>query len=364
MKLPNFAMAIVALLMSIFVWLYVEKQQALITTETIRVDVRRIYSGDPEAESPFEVSKLPETAFIILRGTSDQLERFNIKYGLVKNNQTYFTQDIRTNSSVLRLFAEVDLSRLSMDQDSIRPERWQNADLSAMKISVEMPDLPIIVEEKARKSVPVEVNAINVSDRYQYDPEKSVISPEAVFITGPRTLVSTVAKLVGTIDFTDFKPGSTREVTQLQAQTATGEVVDGVNIDENSISITPNLGPYMPKQSVVVTPVFEGRPAVGYRIYDFSITPNPVQVTGPEANKLDSIMTRAIRINGITTTVTRRKVELIVPKGVNKISQTTVDVEIRVEKIPVLENPNPTPPVTGPPGTTGTNATTGTPPNG
>lgn len=363
MKLPNFGMAIVALIMSIAIWLYVEDQQALIATQTVKVDVS-IFHSEPESDARYVLRRPPGPALVVLRGNQENLDRFNSLYGLERRAQdSFFTQD-PANTRIRRLSVQVDLSRITLEQATIRPERWQIPDLTALKISVEMPEIPILVEERERKSVPVEVNPENLSASYQYDPAKSDISPEMVFVSGPKTLVATVSKLVGSADFENYRAGTTLRVTRLQPQTATGELVADVRVEDTSITVTPSLSPYMPRSMVMVEPVWSGRPAVGYRIYHFVIEPSPmVQVTGPQANRLTTLKTKPINIEGIRQTVIKRKVAIVQPSGVNKLSTTTVDVRIMVERIAPIENvPLPTTGTTGATGTTGT-GTTGTPPN-
>jgi YbbR domain-containing protein len=290
MKLPNFGMAIVALIMSIAIWLYVEDQQALIATQTIKVAVNTFYS-EPESESLYVLRRMPGPALVVLRGNQESLDRFNALYGLEKRGQeTFYSQE--PNGQQPRLYVQVDLSRLSLDQQTIRPERWQNKDLTQLKISVELPEIPILVEEKERKSVPVEVNPENLSESYQYDQAKSIVSPENVFVSGPKSLVTAVAKLVGTADFANYRPGSSLPVTRLQPQSASGELIGEVQVEDTAITVTPSLGPYMPRDTLVVTPTWRGRPAPGYRVFDFVIEPSPtVQVTGPRANQIDTLRT-------------------------------------------------------------------------
>lgn len=348
MRLPNFGMALVALIISMAIWLYVEDQKALIVAKEIKVPLRVLN----ESESEFVlVGRLPEEVDVTLRGNPDQIDRF---------------------VAILRIGdpkpAYVDLSNLREGQTAIRPERWTYPEIASMKIEVEMPDIYIDVEQKAEKRVPVEINPINMSDRYEYRPDKSAIFPETVSVSGARSRVNTVAKVVGTADFSNYKPGvdPNIEVKSLQAQNSVGEPVQEVAIDNNVVLLTPSLSPSIPRVSLVVAPVFEGKPGVGYRVYDFVVRPSPIQATGPTAAKLESIKTRPIRINGLTGNTTRRKVDLVVPQD-TKLSQTTVDIEIFIEKIPVIENPAPVNPpntnATGGTGTTGNAGTTGTPPN-
>lgn len=356
--LPNFGMAIAATAMSISIWLYVQTQEARKTTELLEVPVQAITFNEPGFEAPYVVQKIPRKVTIKLEGTPEELERFNSLYSLVKNEQTgKFTQEAGRGRS--KLEAQIDLTELSPDQSTIRPLPFRNKDLAPIRAEY-FQELPITVEERARRPVKVEVNVIKAPTGFV--PTAVNVDPATVEVTGAKSVVQIVSKLTGTIDLTGYKPGQTYRVG-IQPRREDGELVENVTLTESFVSATPILAERPRDNSYVVEVVFASgqKLAPGYRISNFYAEPLTIRAIGAAPN-IRSILTKPIRIEGLNSSRVLTKVALQVPPGVEGLVPSTVTVRLFIEKIPVIENPLPvTPPTSSTTGTT--SGTTGTPPN-
>ncbi len=354
--LPNFGMAIAAMIMSISIWLYVQTQEARKTTELLEVPVQAITFNEPGFEAPYVVQKIPRKVTIKLEGTPDELDRFNSLYSLVKNEQTgKFTQEANRGRSQLK--AQIDLTELEPDQSTIRPLPFRNKDLAPIRAEY-FQELPITVEERARRPVKVEISVIKAPTGFV--PTAVNVDPAVVEVTGAKSVVQQVSKLVGTIDLTNYKPGQVYRVG-IQPRREDGDLVESVTLTEAFVSATPVLAEMPPENGLFVqlSPMSGTILAPGYQA-TATISPPYVKATGPGAVRVSSILTGPINVRGLNATRVFRRIPLQLPPGVDKVAPSTVTVTLTVTKIPVISNPAPT----TPPSTTGTTSgTTGTPPN-
>jgi hypothetical protein len=361
---PNLGIALAAVVISVAMWLNVQREQALIATEQVEVPVYT-YSSSTSADPQYIVrlgNKNHKTT-ITVKGTQEERDRFNTLFNLAprKGPDGVWEQVIPTRGNKPRsLFVQIDLADVTADQTTIRPQPMRDDAIRQTGVQIEIPDQLILVEERMKRmNVPIEVKPGNVPDGYSY--AAATLDPATVTISGVKSIVKSISKVRGTIDLKDYVPGKTYDVKSLQAYSMNGEPVSvtddkELTIEETGIRATPRLEQAPLERSVIVNLIIDQRTklAPGYTMGDYDIEPSMITASGPGAKDLIRINTKLISVDGLSGTVVRR-VKLEMPAGVTKLSASTVKVTLKVEKIKPIENPAPatTGGGTGPGGHTG-----------
>lgn len=138
-----------------------------------------------------------------------------------------------------------------------------------------------------------------------------------------------------------------------QSQDVKVEVLDASNRPINEelarvippvVKVTPALAPAQPKRNLVVSPIWQGQPAMGFRVVDARLEPAAITVFGPRdrLQGLSTIETEPISLEGLTADAVR-EVKLRVPRGVRAQGSETIRVRIRIgpaATVPAPETPS------------------------
>lgn len=350
---PNFGMAIAALVMSVSFWLYVQGQEARKTTEILSLPLDTIVN-DSTSDYPYVAVRPPTEVKVKLEGTPEELERFNNLYNLRKVElQGVYKQEKRTNQTVLR--AQVDLTKLSLDQTTVRPAPFRNKDLGNIKAEY-LDELPITVEELDSRPVRVAVSIVNQPEGMVFTSMN--VDPPTIMVRGAKSLVQSVKSLAADLNLDKYVPGQTYTLS-VRPKKEDGGTVQEVTLASAVVRVTPVMAEAPSQRTVSVDVRFSAtdRLPLGYRLRGWQVEPLSVTAMGSGAENLANIATEPISVKNLKEgSNSIRNVKLIRPKGIEKLSQTTCRVIVVIEKIPPMESPVPAPSNT-------TGSTTGTPPN-
>lgn len=350
---PNFGMGLAALVMSVSFWLYVQGQEARKTTQILSVPLDAIVN-DSSSDYPYVAVRPPTEVKVKLEGTPEELERFNNLYNLRKVElQGVYKQERRTGQAVLR--AQVDLTRLALDQTTVRPLPFRNRDLGNIKAEY-LDELPITVEELDTRPVRVAITTVNQPEGMVFTSMN--VDPPTIMVRGAKSAVQSVKSIAADLNLDKYVPGQTYTLG-VRPKKEDGATVQEVTLASAVVRVTPVMAEAPSQRTVAIDVKFSAsdRLPLGYRLRGWQVEPLSVTAMGSSAQDLPNVATEPISVRNLREGAnTIRNVKLIRPKGVEKLSQTTCRVTVVLEKIPPMENPLPAP-------TNTTGSTTGTPPN-
>lgn len=311
---------IVSFLLSLGLWGYVRWQEASQTSSgsyTLPIEVR----GLPEG---YRVMSKPDSYQFYPIGTDEEIRR------------------IRKED----LHAYVDLSRPKVG-GNMYPVLLETTREYSVTWDPKMPQVRITVDEivqNVEKAVRVRARG-QVADRnYDYVPEQTVTNPPNVYVTGPKSIVDSIAYAEATIDLTTIRAGETRsKQSPVQLISKEGTLVDASNITVSpaeTIMVTPGLRAAPEERMLLVSPLFQGSVPFGLRISRADAVPTQVLVRGtPEAlNAAGVLETEPINLSRLRESGTL-KVKLRLPAGLTVPGSTEVEVRFVITKAPGSQNP-------------------------
>ena len=198
--------------------------------------------------------------------------------------------------------------------------------LSAARTTAE-----IELEERLRKSFEVQLITVGTPPgNYTYN--GVTMLPSKVEVSGPRTNVGRVRSVRAVLDLTSIAPNRTVEA-EVEALGDEGRPVPLISIDPAGVQILPAILIGPSRRNLLVTPVFAGQPAVGYRVTGYEVSPNQIATVGEseEVSRVTTVNTRPIDLSGLRTDRTFR-IQLVLPPGIETVEGDEVVVSVRVSK--------------------------------
>ncbi|MCH7944473.1 MAG: hypothetical protein IIC73_00435 [Armatimonadetes bacterium] len=187
------------------------------------------------------------------------------------------------------------------------------------------------IEAKVRELLRVELVTFGVPpESFTHDGE--TILPEFVEVSGLESVVSDVKSVRAVLDLSQILPNKTLEI-ELEALNEQGRPVPLIKLEPDTVMVSPavSIGPSMRK--LLVTPVFKNQPAFGYRVADYTVTPNLVEVTGNSGTvaSVTTVDTDPIDLTGLSADRTFQA-RLVLPDGMAAAGVTEVTVRVRVRR--------------------------------
>ena len=186
-------------------------------------------------------------------------------------------------------------------------------------------------------SLPKPVKII-LSDDFQESlfQESLEVNPVEIKVTGPESLVNAVSYLGGTISVNSITSDHEREVS-LVPYSFDGEVVNGVSLERSYAKLNLSVGK---TKLVPIVADVQGEAMSGYRIVSVKTIPEIITLSGEIGivDKLESINTDVIQLNGDEATSFIVEKNLLLPEGVKMVGQDgPIQVEIVIEQIQTKE---------------------------
>ncbi len=330
MRAPNLGLAVASLLLSVSFWVYIQSQEALRVPQTFDLPLQ-IYGLNPD----YSILRSPEKEVsVIANGTPEQLAKFK---ELLEDSKAQ-------KKSVARgLVAVLDLSSATPDDlNQVYPVLLPRNELvrQAGIRFVDAPEIPVVVVFQRRRELLVQIEPVDVSEGWAVSAMK--IEPSSVWVGGPRFELNQVTTLKGIVALKDHRPGRTYPVT-IKAYDKDGAEIKTVKLEDPSVIATPTLSVAPPEKSVIIeVELMSGtRPAPGYRLVSYAAKDAAALVRGSTTvlGKTQSIKTAPINLSNLKSSE-KRMVALVAPTGAT-LAVTKVEIELVVEKIPVISGSNP-----------------------
>ena len=206
---------------------------------------------------------------------------------------------------------------------TVVPQGFEVVDISDEIIEVTMEAL---VEKQLAVNIQVTGNTGAHSALDKIIPEK-----DSVKVTGPRTNVERVNRVVGYLNLANNTSDFTMKV-KLTPIDVDGNIVDSVSLSTQEIDVTAKILSGVDKKVVSIKPAYSGVPAQNFEVSVVSAQPDKVEITGKTEvlEKLSEIFTDTVVVDGANADIIK-DVNLVLPDGIISPSQK-VKVKIQIKK--------------------------------
>lgn len=284
-------------------------------------------SGGDILSSPTSGTTLEDVP-IKVEGLSDEYEISgvpnDITVGLIGPSLDIYTTKITKNYEVY-----LDMSEYSQKGDYTVNLKSRNFPES-LTVMLVPNSLKVRILPKVEATFQLTHQFINED---QLDPEYSVtvteMSQKNVKIRASRETLSKIAKVCVCIDVSNQSQEFEQDA-RIKAYDQNNNELD-VDIASKSVHVKCAVSSY--SKVVSVKPEFIGDLADGYALTNYSLSHNTVTIYGIK-EKLDSIseVTCQIDISNLKSSVSINNVEIKKDENINKLSETTTDVSLEIER--------------------------------
>ena len=187
------------------------------------------------------------------------------------------------------------------------------------------------LDEIIEKDVPVRVEHGTVPDGLTLG--ETTVVPENVTITGPKSVVSSVAAVRASV-IIQAPPIDIDQDVPLVPIDLLGNAVSPVDVKPPTARVTIPVISNQNSATLRVNPVITGNPAAGFEIDSVTVDPQVRLVAGDAEDlaKLDEVDTEPIPMAGVSTDQTV-EVGLALPTGVVEVKKAPVKVTIKLRPV-------------------------------
>jgi YbbR domain-containing protein len=208
------------------------------------------------------------------------------------------------------------------------PENLTVVEVRPLRVEVTIE--PVVSEAK-----PVELS-LSGTLAPEYELLGAEVQPKYAQVSGPRSKVNRVARLLAAVDLSRATP-ELPLVPAIQAVDRAGSKVDGLTLTPGRAEVTLQVKQALVTRTVPVVVRPKGAPAPGYRVTSVRVEPAVVTVSGPadKLARLPQVETEELQLEGSRAQVTRQ-LALRLPLGVKALGTSVVTVTVEVERKPPI----------------------------
>lgn len=214
-----------------------------------------------------------------------------------------------------------------------------NVNQNSVKLSSTMKLLKVSLEDLMVKQFVVSANTTGkVKEGYALGAVE-VTAPNVLQVSGPKSIVQTIASVVATIDVSDMYDTWTTYKAKPVLYDKNGKEIDTtrLTLSNNTVNVSAEI---LNTKEVAIAVKPEGAPAEGYMVTSISSNPTTIQLKGSKAvlNSVNSIEipSELISIEGKESDVeVTIDVSEYIPEGVALVTpeESTVEITISIGKI-------------------------------
>lgn len=307
--LTNLATFLLSLVLAIFIWMSASQTQDPVRTRFLDVPLQ--YVGLPTDTTLVEADPR-QTVQIRLEGPDSVLQEYtsNDFTATVDLSQVPFGEQASVDINVT-------MSRSGATISFITPEQVE-----------------VMLEQQVTRDIPVEVDIRGAVARGHTQGE-ALVEPASIRVTGPASQVNQLDFALVTI-FLNSAVETLIETPAPIFYDQAGRVagVGALDLSQDEVTVTIPVEESAGFADKLVTVVWTGEPAPGYRLLSVTADPPSVLVEGRPAqvNLLASVSTEPIDIDGLTESFQQAAV-LDLPAGITVDPEQTVTVNIEIEPI-------------------------------
>lgn len=229
-----------------------------------------------------------------------------------------------------QLRATIDLGGLAPGPEPQEaPVKVAVADERVRVIEVAPPTVTVRFERRVERTVAVQARLAN-DPPVGFQAAPATFRPRQVSVSGPESAVAQVAAVLAPVLFGDAPVDLAQDVRPL-AVDASGQPVDGVEVDPVTVHVTVPVQSSATTRTVPLLWQLRGDVATGYWISRVTTDPVAVTVSGPRdaVAALDRIDTAAVDVGGLTAGRTFT-VPLLVPQGISPVGAPEATITVNV----------------------------------
>jgi YbbR domain-containing protein len=307
--LTNVATFLLALVLAFFIWMSASETQDPIRTRFLEVPLQ--YVGLPADTTLVDVDAR-QTVQIRLEGPDTILQE-------ITPDDFVATADLSQVPSGERVSVEINVTTTT----------------SGAEISFITPEqVDVTLEQQVTRDIPVELD-IRGSVARGHTQGEPLIEPPSIRVSGPESQVNQLNFALVTI-FLNSTVETLIETSSPIFYDQAGRVssVSVLDLSHDEVTVTVPVEESAGFADKLVTVVWTGEPAPGYRLLSVTADPPSVLVEGRPAqvNLLASVTTEPIDIDGLTESFQQAAV-LALPTGISVDPEQTVTVNIEIEPI-------------------------------
>ncbi|MBX7253372.1 MAG: hypothetical protein K1X50_15440 [Candidatus Promineofilum sp.] len=194
--------------------------------------------------------------------------------------------------------------------------------------------IDVLLEQQVTREVPVELDLRGTVAR-GHNQGEPLLDPPTIRVSGAASRVNELDFALVTV-FLNSTAETLVETSEPIFYDRSGRVasVTGLDLSSQEVTVTIPVEEAAGFADKLVTAVWAGEPAPGYRLLSVTVDPPSILVEGRPAlvNRLTSVRTEAIDITGLTQSF-EQAVTLDLPEGVTVDPEQTVTVRIEIEPI-------------------------------
>jgi YbbR domain-containing protein len=231
--------------------------------------------------------------------------------------------------------AMVDVTGLGPGTYELEVQVQVNPSFQPVRKVQTTPDvITLTLEPLISETLPVNLE-VTGSPALGYEAGTPVRDPAFVTVSGPDSAVSQVDEVHALLDITDATSTIRSEVT-LQALDAQDNLVSGVTLSPNEVTITQPVTLQGGYRNIVVRVQTTGQPESGYRLNSVTVSPPNVVVYSSDpqlVNELPSFVeTEVVDLSGAADDL-EFFVDLSLPDGISVVGDERVLVQISISAI-------------------------------
>lgn len=247
-----------------------------------------------------------------------------------------------------RMLAVVDLKDATVGRENYDVSLSAPRDIPGEKNLIRS-RVPITIEKLISRAVPVtvETSGLIPSDA-NLTYQASDVDPAMVTVTGPESEVRQVNKVRALLDLTQVTAVNLEQKVPLEVVDSANRPLPNVRPSVLIAEVRPGVSSAPEMKGTIVVPDFTGQPAFGFRVKEFSVSPNQVMVRGSSEtlSRVSTVATKRLSLEGLTQTKIF-DAEIDAPRGVVWVNPRKVRVRVVIEPIEQEGSP-PTAPTTDP----------------
>lgn len=304
-RIENLLLAVLSIASAVFLWLHVQAREEPGKERELMVKVD--LSG---LKADFVVTKAPATVPVVAEGSQEALNQIDSE----------------------SLSATLDLSNAKVGDNRVpvqlRAPTRANVTFSLRRLIERIEVARVLRTERA-----VEIETFGVMPPGLMFGDASS-DPESVVLIGPEKVVPNVLKVRAMLDLSKLRPGMSYPIA-VEVLGNSNQPVRLVRAEPSIVTIRPAVLAAPATKRVLVTPVFQGQPAVGFRVASYQVVPNQVSVTGNSSalNRVVTIDTEPASLAGLTAD-TSLSVRLRLPTGIKIQGSRMISIRVKVEPLP------------------------------
>lgn len=297
-----------AILLSIMLWIYVMGEKNPVQTRVI--DNVKVSIENKDYITKSNLVLVPDQVYTVSIAVTGRLNDII---------------SVRSDDIML----EADMTRYLKKGDNDIPVSVKSLPSGITVNKLDIPNVKVKLDNLSTKFIPIEI-VVNGNSKDGYEYINPVSEPKGVMISGPKSYVDDVDKVIAKISLNNVNKKVTKTVP-VEPVGSDNRLITNISLEPKFAEVTVDVSPSIEVPIVVKT---TGMVSDDLILENITSKVNNIKVVGDKKSleKIKAIETESFDISGIKETIIK-EVGLILPEGVSTKSDIkSVGVEVKVNK--------------------------------